>query len=311
MTSKNTLIIGTRGSALALAQADMVQAVLAARHPGLEVRREIIQTTGDRRTDVPLADVARVSGLVDKGIFIKELEVALREGRIDVAVHSLKDVPSELASEFALAAVLPRASVEDVLITKDPGWNGRGTMATGSVRRRLMARTYWGRQLRFEDLRGNVPTRLAKLAQNPGWDAVILAKAGLERLGLYAPETVVEGRKLYMRPLPVEAFIPAVGQGIVGLECRASDRASMEILQGVNDAEAFACALAERAFLVRLGASCSTPVGVYARSEGEELVLRAAYYVPGREEPFAVVVRGGRKAPQALGLRAFEELGLR
>lgn len=311
MTSKNTLIIGTRGSALALAQADMVRAALALRYPELDVRREIIHTTGDRRTDVPLADVARVSGIVDKGIFIKELESALQEGRIDVAVHSLKDVPSELAPGFTLAAVLPRAAVEDVLITKEPDWNGTGTLATGSVRRRLMARTYWGSGLRFEDLRGNVPTRLAKLAEHPGWDAVILAKAGLERLGLYAPETVAEGRKLYMRPLPVEAFIPAVGQGIVGMECRSSDRQTVAMLEGVNNPEACACAVAERAFLVRLGASCSTPVGVYARLEGDELVLRAAYYVPGREEPFAVVVRGDRKAPEALGLRAFEELDLR
>lgn len=259
MTSKNTLIIGTRGSALALAQADMVRAALSLRYPELDVRREIIHTTGDRRTDVPLADVARVSGIVDKGIFIKELETALLEGRIDVAVHSLKDVPSELAPGFTLAAVLPRAAVEDVLITREPDWNGSGTLATGSVRRRLMARTYWGSGLRFEDLRGNVPTRLAKLAEHPGWDAVILARAGLERLGLYAPETLVEGRKLYMRPLPVEAFIPAVGQGIVGMECRSSDRETMEMLAGISDPEAFACALAERAFLVRLGASCSTP----------------------------------------------------
>ena len=309
MTSKNTLIIGTRGSALALAQADMVRAALSLRYPELDVRREIIHTTGDRRTDVPLADVARVSGIVDKGIFIKELETALLEGRIDVAVHSLKDVPSELAPGFTLAAVLPRAAVEDVLITREPDWNGSGTLATGSVRRRLMARTYWGSGLRFEDLRGNVPTRLAKLAEHPGWDAVILARAGLERLGLYAPETLVEGRKLYMRPLPVEAFIPAVGQGIVGMECRSSDRETMEMLAGISDPEAFA--LAERAFLVRLGASCSTPVGVYARLEGDELVLRAAYYAPGREEPFAVVVRGDRKEPGALGLRAFEELDLR
>ena len=260
---------------------------------------------------MPLADGARVSGIVDKGIFIKELETALLEGRIDVAVHSLKDVPSELAPGFTLAAVLPRAAVEDVLITREPDWNGSGTLATGSVRRRLMARAYWGSGLRFEDLRGNVPTRLAKLAEHPGWDAVILAWAGLERLGLYAPETLVEGRKLYMRPLPVEAFIPAVGQGIVGMECRSSDRETMEMLAGVSDPEAFACALAERAFLVRLGASCSTPVGVYARLEGHELVLRAAYYAPGREEPFAVVVRGDRKEPGVLGLRAFEELDLR
>ena len=301
MTSKNTLIIGTRGSALALAQADMVCAALSLRYPELDVRREIIHTIGDRRTDVPLADVARVSGMVDKGIFIKELETALRDGRIDVAVHSLKDVPSELASGFTLAAVLPRAAVEDVLITKEPDWNGSGTLATGSVRRRLMARTYWGSGLRFENLRGNVPTRLGKLVEQPGWDAVILARAGLERLGLYAPETLVEGRKLYMRSLPVEVFIPAVGQGIVGMECRSSDRETEEMLKGINDPEAFACALAERAFLVRLGANCSTPVGVYAHLDGEELVLRAAYYAPGREEPFAVVVRGDRKAPEALG----------
>ena len=167
MTSKNTLIIGTRGSALALAQADMVCAALSLRYPELDVRREIIHTIGDRRTDVPLADVARVSGMVDKGIFIKELETALRDGRIDVAVHSLKDVPSELASGFTLAAVLPRAAVEDVLITKEPDWNGSGTLATGSVRRRLMARTYWGSGLRFENLRGNVPTRLGKLWNSP------------------------------------------------------------------------------------------------------------------------------------------------
>lgn len=109
-----------------------------------------------------------------------------------------------------------------------------------------------------------MPTRLGKLVEHPGWDAVILARAGLERLGLYAPETLVEGRKLYMRPLPVEVFIPAVGQGIVGMECRSSDRETAEMLEGINDPESFACALAERAFLVRLGANCSTPVGVYA-----------------------------------------------
>lgn len=311
MTSNNTFVIGTRGSALALAQAEMVRAALSARHPGLDIRREIIRTTGDRRTDVPLADVARVSGIVDKGIFIKELEVALQEGRIDAAVHSLKDVPSELDPQFSLAAVLPRAAAEDVLVTKEPDWNGRGTLATGSVRRRLMARTYWGKQLRFEDLRGNVPTRLDKLVEHPEWDAVILAKAGLERLGLYAPETVVQGRRLHMRPLPVESFIPAVGQGIVGMECRASDRRAKKLLDGINDPESHACGLAERTFLVRLGASCSTPVGVYASLENDALVLRAAYYVPGREEPFAVVVRGDRKDPEALGLLAFEKLGLR
>lgn len=155
MTSKNTLIIGTRGSALALAQADMVRAALSLRYPELDVRCEIIHTIGDRRTDVPLADVARVSGMVDKGIFIKELETALRDGRIDVAVHSLKDVPSELAAGFTLAAVLPRAAVEDVLITKEPDWNG---FRNAGYRKRAPtpdgAHVLGFRGLRFENLRG-------------------------------------------------------------------------------------------------------------------------------------------------------------
>ncbi|MFR4417487.1 MAG: hypothetical protein ACLT8E_09015 [Akkermansia sp.] len=149
---------------------------------------------------------------MDKGIFIKELETALLEGRIDVAVHSLKDVPSELAPGFTLAAVSPRAAVEDVLITREPDWNGSGTLATGSVRRRLMARTYWGSGLRFEDLRGNVPTRLAKLAEHPGWDAVILARAGLERLGLYAPETLVEGGSSTCAPCRWKPSFPPWGR---------------------------------------------------------------------------------------------------
>lgn len=308
MNSKHTLVIGTRGSALALAQANMVRVALSARYPGLEVRCEIIHTIGDHRTDVPLADVARVSGIVDKGIFIKELEIALLDGRIDVAVHSLKDVPSELSQDFKLAAVLPRAVVEDVLVTKEREWNGSGILATGSVRRRLMARSYWGETLRFEDLRGNVPTRLSKLVNHPDWEAVILARAGLERLGLYAEESLVEGKKLYMSPLPTEVFIPAVGQGIVGMECRSSDRETVAILEGINDAEALACAQAERAFLVHLGASCSTPVGVYACLEGDELVLRAAYYESENAKPLTVLVRGNKNEPEELGFRAFKKL---
>lgn len=308
MISKNSLTIGTRGSALALAQADMVQAALKTRYPHMEIHRKIIQTTGDRRTDVPLADVARVSGIMDKGIFIKELEVALLDGQIDVAVHSLKDVPSELAPEFSLTAVLPRAAVEDVLITKDPNWNGVGTLATGSVRRRLMARSFWQNRVDFEDLRGNVPTRLDKLVAHPDWHAIILAKAGLDRLGLYASETIVQGKKLYMRPLPVEFFIPAVGQGIVGMECRTGDSVVQELLAGINDPDAYACGLAERTFLVRLGADCSTPVGVYASTEGEELTLRAVYYAPDRQEPFSVIVRGNRHDPAGVGELAFARL---
>ncbi len=308
MNTNAPFIIGTRGSALALAQADMVTVALAARYPQLEVRREIIKTVGDRRTDVPLADVAKVSGVLDKGIFTKELEVALADKRIDVAVHSLKDVPSELSAEFELAAVLPRAAVEDVLITKDPHWNGSGTLATGSVRRRKMARSFWGAALRIVDLRGNVPTRLEKLVLNEDWDAIILARAGLERLGLLAPQIVVAGKTLYTRTLPVEHFLPAVGQGIVGLECRTNDARAKEILAGICDVSSLACARAERAFLINLGADCSTPVGVYAQVDGEALQLKALYYAPGADCPVALSVEGAVSAPEQLGQVAFEQL---
>ncbi len=308
MNSNAPFVIGTRGSALALAQADMVTAALAARYPQLKVRREIIKTVGDRRTDVPLADVAKVSGVVDKGIFTKELEIALQDARIDVAVHSLKDVPSELSAEFALASVLPRAAVEDVLITKDPHWNGTGILATGSVRRRKMARTFWGEQLRIVDLRGNVPTRLEKLVLNDDWDAIILARAGLERLGLFAPEIEVAGKKLYSRVLPIEHFLPAVGQGIVGLECRTDDARTKEILAGICDADSFACARAERAFLINLGADCSTPVGVYAQVAGDALRLNVLYYAPNTETPVALNLEGPASAPEQLGMEAFKRL---
>ncbi len=308
MNSKTPFVIGTRGSALALAQADMVQAALAARYPELDVRREIIRTVGDRRTDVPLADVAKVSGVVDKGIFTKELEMALLDGRINVAVHSLKDVPSELAGDFVLAGVLPRAAVEDVLITKDSAWNGTGTLATGSVRRRKMARTRWGDELNIVDLRGNVPTRLEKLVRNDDWDAIILARAGLDRLGLYAPEMEVLGRKLHTAPLPTEQFLPAVGQGIVGMECRADDAQALKIIEGISDAESMACATAERSFLINLGADCSTPVGVYARVAGDALQLNVLYYAPGAEHPVALNVEGPVSAPEQLGRTAFEQL---
>ncbi len=308
MKGDKSLVIGTRGSALALAQADMLQNALVARYPELSVRREIIHTTGDKRTDVPLADVAKLSGVVDKGVFIKELECALLDGRIDVAVHSLKDVPSELSEEFCLASVLPRASVQDVLITKDSNWDGCGVLATGSVRRQMMAKSYFGEKLQVVDLRGNVPTRLSKLVANRDWDAAILAKAGLERLGLYAPQTQVDGINVWMTPLPTDSFIPAVGQGIVGMECLASNIEVRNYLEGICDTNTFVCGKAERAFLVHLGATCSTPVGVFVQIEGAELVLRACYYEPSKSLPVNIEVRGLLNEPESLGYRAYKVL---
>ena len=180
------IVLGTRGSALALVQAGMVEEALRRAWPGLEIERRIIKTTGDQRTDVPLSEVAQVAQ-VDKGIFIKELELALEAGEIDVAVHSLKDVPSVLEEDFAIAAVLPRAAVRDVLVTTEEGGLGGlrkgATVATSSVRRRRLLESLRP-DLRVVDIRGNVPTRIRKLHESGEIDGLLLARAGLARLGL-------------------------------------------------------------------------------------------------------------------------------
>ena len=304
------LVLGTRGSALALTQASMVEEALRVAYPDLPVERKVIATTGDRRTDVPLSDVARAEGVIDKGIFLKEIEQALKEGKIDFAVHSLKDMPSELEEAFELSAVLPRAAVEDVLVSKKPLKDCR-TVATGSVRRKFMGRRYFGDDVQFPGLRGNVPTRLSKLVEVSEWDAIILAKAGLDRLGLFAESTCIEGVELAMSPLPLEDFVPAAGQGIIGIETRSGDCTTQQVLSVLNDMPTFLCARAERAFLQRLGANCSTPVGVHAMRNGQgELTLRVVLFADGREDvpPYVHVMTGVEAAPEDLARKMWENL---
>ena len=267
----NSIIIGTRGSELALAQARMTLDLLrdSGFDGGLEER--IIQTSGDLRQDIKLSDFSKGdSPVAEKGVFTKELEDALLSGEIDAAVHSLKDLPSQLAGEFKLAAVLPRAAVEDILLVRGaacslsefaPG----AVIATSSVRR---ARTVaWKRpDLELCDIRGNVPTRLGKLADGRAGDATILARAGLERLGFYREgcnEIEIEGSLLGCRVLPAGEFIPAGGQGAVGIETLSGSPVA-DRFQAINDAETFLRVSAERKFLYLLGAGCDTPVGVCA-----------------------------------------------
>lgn len=304
------VILGTRGSALALKQTEMVKAALARTCPGLEVRVRIISTTGDRRTDVPLAQVARVAGIADKGIFLKEIEQELASGMIDFAVHSLKDMPSELDPEFDLAAVLPRAAVDDVLVFKGDSLQSCRRIATGSVRRRRMGELFWGREAVFEDLRGNVPTRLAKLVANPDLDAVILAHAGLERLNLFASESRYDGVPIRMELLPGDAFVPAAGQGIVGIEIRKDDDEIRSILSTINHVPTHIQARAEREFLRLLGADCSTPVGVYAELLQDDIMnLRVLLF---RDDeglpPFADSLTGSVDAPEMLAERLWKKL---
>lgn len=268
------LILGTRGSELALTQTTMVTAALNAAHPALPITRQIIQTSGDKRQDLRFSEFSGVAQ-VDKGIFIKELEIALAERQIDAAVHSLKDVPSDLAAGFEIAAVLPRAAIEDVLITRDActleTLPQGALVGTSSVRR--AAQLKWLRpDVQIVEIRGNVPTRVKKVLGEQALDAVLLAAAGLLRLGLMKDGRIaIDGQSLHALTLDPVTFLPAAGQGAIAIECRAGDTEVKAALRVLNDAETEARVTAEREFLKILGAGCQTPVGAHTWVSGGEL----------------------------------------
>ncbi len=310
------LHVGTRGSALALVQADATEAALAGTFPALDIRRKIIKTTGDRRTDVALAEVAKAEGVFDKGVFIKELELALDDGSIDIAVHSLKDLPTVLEDRFALAAVLERAPVRDVLVTRTRGGlealpHG-AKVGTSSVRR--------ARQIRFlrpdvevTDLRGNVPTRLEKLATTDSYDAILLAEAGLVRLG-YLPELPLDPADepvlgmdgLFVTRLAEEVFFPAAGQGAVGLEIRAGDQRSRVFAESIGHAPTWLRITAEREFLRLLDAGCHTPVGVFSSLTDGTLHLKARVFPESEGSPRSGEASG--TDPHQTALELFQSL---
>jgi hydroxymethylbilane synthase len=241
--------LGTRASALARAQAQLVAERLRA--AGAEVALVPMRTEGDRRLEARLADLG------GKGLFVRDLEVALLEGRLDAVVHSLKDLPAEQPAGLTLAAFLPREDPRDVLVTR----RGRGldslpegaVVGTSSLRRRALLLACRP-DLRVVPVRGNVDTRLARLARGD-WDGLVLAAAGLGRLGL-APE--------HAEALPPEVFVPAVGQGILAVQTRAADPLACRLVGALDDRPARLCAQAERACLRRLGATCATPLAAHA-----------------------------------------------
>ena len=319
MAEQDRIVLGTRGSALALAQAGMVEEALCSAFPGLEVERRIIRTTGDQRTDVPLSEVARASHL-DKGVFIKELEVALQEGEIDVAVHSLKDMPSFLEEGFSIGAVLPRASFRDVLIAKEPGGLGGlgegATVATSSVRRQRLLHSLRP-DLNIVDIRGNVPTRIRKLHESPKIDGILLAQAGLMRLGLLRDGVVEsEGKIAHAEELDEESFVPAAGQGAVALEIRSGDEGMRSMCEAVNDKESMLIVRAERSFLALLGAGCETPVGVIGKlirdEDGVEVTgmirMRAVVFEDGEADPLIGEVSGEGDDAEGLAEQLLETL---
>jgi len=259
MIAKITL--GTRGSELARAQTLLVEKAIQNAHPNVTVETKIIGTRGDNGTVID-PNAGR------KGIFTAEIERALLAGEINVAVHSAKDLPSQTTPGAQIAAVLARAPTDDVLISKHPGGLASvptgATIATGSVRRQRQL--HWKRaDLKIVDLRGNVPTRLRKLAEN-SWEGIVLARAGVERLSFSRTQTEIrfEGTRFFLEILPREIFVPAGGQGIIALQIRADDESTKALLESVNDSETLLCLYAEREFLRRLHGDCNFPVGVHA-----------------------------------------------
>ena len=276
------ITIGTRGSELALVQATATEGLLGAKFPEAEIRRNVITTTGDRRTDVSLADVAKSEGTFDKGVFIKELEEALDDGSVDIAVHSLKDMPTVLDPRFRLAATLERAPVCDVLLTKQSGCfdalEKGARVGTSSVRRAKQI-SFLRPDLTVLDLRGNVPTRIRKLAEGDQYDAILLAEAGLLRLGFLSGNDAVSGFPgVFAHRLPENEFFPAAGQGAIGLEVRADDAESQAFAESICHADTWTKVTAEREFLRLLDGGCHTPVGVYSFLEEGVISLFARVF---------------------------------
>jgi hydroxymethylbilane synthase len=262
----NTLILGTRGSDLALAQTRLVAAQLRAAHPALTVETRIIKTTGDRRLDVSLS----APGALEKGLFTKELEEALLAREIDAAVHSLKDLPTGQPAGLTLGAILERADPSDVLISKHPGGldglPAAASVATSSPRRKAQLLALRP-GLRVVEIRGNVPTRLRKLFEDPGLDGLLLAKAGLDRLG---HEIIPSGLHLSV----VKDMLPAPGQGAIAVECREGDTATHAALNALHHADTALCVTEERRLLQQLGGGCSLPFAALAVIEDGELRVR-------------------------------------
>ena len=309
------MIIGTRGSDLALVQATATEGLLRAAFPDATFRRNVIKTTGDRRTDVSLADVAKAEGTFDKGVFIKELEEALADGSIDIAVHSLKDMPTVVDSRFRMVATLQRAPVRDVLLTKNPGGLdalGNGAKVGTSSVRRAKQIEFLRPDLRLLDLRGNVPTRVQKLAETQEYDAILLAEAGLVRLGflpehaLEDEETVKNFPNVYAYRLPENEFYPAAGQGAIGLEIRDGDDEALAYTAALNHAPTWTKVTAEREFLRLLDGGCHTPVGVYSYLDGEEISLFARVFPDEGGTPKTSQAKG--TDPLATALELFTSL---
>lgn len=286
---KKTIIIGTRKSELALWQAFFVKKEIEKKFKSVKVEIKKISTKGDKILDVALSKIG------DKGLFTKEIENELLAGTVDLAVHSLKDLPTVLPKGLELVAVTKRHAVEDVLVANKKRVTLENlpvgaTIATGSLRRASQI-LHLRPDIKIVDIRGNVQTRLKKFAASK-WDGMILARAGLERLKL---------KKHISSVIPIDQIIPAVGQGAVAIEISSKNKFAKEIAQGIHDSKTEFSIAAERAFLKTLGGGCQVPIGAYAEQRSNGMYLSGFVGSPDGTITFTKQVRGSRKNAEVMG----------
>ena len=288
-------MVGSRGSRLALRQTELVLAELGRRFPDRRFRVQEIRTTGDRRPDASLAAIG------GQGVFVKELEAALRARRVDLAVHSLKDVPADIGEELVLAAVTERGDVRDAVVTRDnrplAELRSGARVGTGSLRRAVQVRALRS-DLEVVDLRGNVDTRLRKVEEGQV-DAAVLAAAGLARLGYLERAAEV---------LDTDVMLPAIGQGALTLEARADDAEVLEMASALDHRESRLATSAERAFLARLGGGCRLPIAALGIVEGDLLRLRGLIADPEGRRILRADVTGPAPDAEAVGTALAEHL---
>lgn len=286
---KQKLVLGTRGSQLALWQANFVKKELQKRNKNLFIEVKIIKTKGDKILDVALSKIG------DKSLFTKEIENELIERKIDIAVHSLKDLQTTLPEGLILAAVTKRHPIEDVLISRKKGitifsLSENAKVATGSLRRKCQL-LHYRPDIKVFDLRGNVPSRIEKFLSSD-WDAIILARAGVERLKL---------TKYISSYIPVELFLPAVGQGALGIETQEDNHRAIEILQSIHDENTFISTSAERSLLKSLEGGCQVPIGAFAEVKNNGLYLDAFVGSLDGSVIFRKKMRWKKSEPEVLG----------
>lgn len=286
---KQKIIIGSRGSELALWQANYIKRELEKKNRNVRVEINIIKTKGDKILDVALSKIG------DKSLFTKELEVELLAKRIDLAVHSLKDLQTQIPAGLKLAAVTKRHEVEDVLIARKKGMTIKSlpefaVVATGSLRRRAQL-LHFRPDITIIDLRGNVPSRIKKFLESE-WDAIILARAGVERLNL---------KKHISSFIPKEEILPAVGQGALGIEIREDNKAVEEIIKSLHHEETYKAVIAERALLRTLEGGCQVPIGAFAEVKPSGLYLDAVVGSLDGSITYRKKIRGSKNDPEKLG----------